>query len=158
MIEINPKENTTLTFEVDVSGTVATPKPRLLVQLGEGVNLAFEGVVNDGSVDVDIAELLKLTESNEFEAKLEVIVEDCIFVPWEEKIVINKPTIVEAAAVTEKVEKPKVTAKTKVTSTKDVALPTDPIKESKGKIIGEAPEVDNKSKKSIDELFKDELK
>lgn len=152
MIEINPKENTTLSFEVDVSGTTAPAKPRLIVPLGEGLYLAFEGTVNEGTVEVDIAELLALTDSTEFNAKLEVVVEDSIFTPWEEKLVINKPKEVKASAI--KVEEKKIVVKAeKATKSGDVATPVPVVEEEEEKptrkVIGKI--------KTAGELFNEKL-
>jgi len=153
MIEINPKENTTLTFQVDISGTTAAPKPRLIVPLGEGLYLAFEGTVNEGTVEVDIAELLALTEATEFDARLEVVVEDSIFTPWAEKVVINKPKEVKANPV--KIEEKKIVVSAeKATKSGDVATPI-PVEESEEKperkVIGEY------KPKSAKDLFGDKL-
>lgn len=110
MIEINPNDGTILKFQVDVSGSDETPKPRLVIPISEkGVSLVFEGVMNDGEVEVNIQELLKLTDSKEFQGKLEVVVEDSIFVPWEENIVIKRPTQVKAKTVKTPVKESKVT-------------------------------------------------
>ena len=140
MIEINPKENTTLSFSVDVSGTTATPRPRLIVPIEEGLYLAFEGKFNEGTVEVDIAGLLEMTKQTSFAAKLEVVVEDSIFTPWEEELVINKPAEVKASTI--KVEEKKVVVKAeKATKSGDVATPV-PVEEevepeTKRKVIGE---------------------
>jgi hypothetical protein len=115
-IEINPNESTIITFEVEVDGSETTPTPRLVVPISEsGVSIMFEGQINGDKVEVDIADLLEMTNSTEFQCKLEVVVEDSIFVPWEENIVIKRPTQVKAKTVKSplKESKVKVSAKTK---------------------------------------------
>ena len=137
MIEINPNEGTILKFEVDVSGSDETPKPRLVIPISDqGVSLTFEGVINDGKVEVNIQELLKLTDSKEFQGKLEVIVEDSIFVPWEENIVIKRPTKVKAKTVKAPIKESKVTV-TAVKSSKDKAEVKAPVMEIKKKSMND---------------------
>ncbi len=109
MIEIDPKQSTILKFEVDVSGSEAIPKPRLVIPISEkGISLIFEGIINDGKVEVDVSELLQLTDSKKFKGKLEVIVEDSIFVPWEEDIVIKKSAVVKAKTINSSVKESKI--------------------------------------------------
>ena len=99
-IKINPNESTELKFQVNVSGSYDTPNPRLVIPITEnGISLVFEGILNDHEVTVDISELLLLTDSTEFNGKLEVIVGENIFVPWEDEITIDKPTTVVATSM-----------------------------------------------------------
>ena len=145
MIEINPKESTTLHFKVNVSGSNASPKPRLNIPIGnKGVSLVFEGTMVDGEVEVNISELLKLTDSKKVQGILEVVVSDNIFYPWKDTIVIKEATSVKA-----------ITTKS-------------PLKESKVEVsfveqteqtIQTKPEVEVKPtiKKKLGDLFSDKL-
>ena len=90
--------------------------------------------MEDGAVSVDISELLKLTDSKEFSGKLEVIIEDNIFVPWEETIEIIAP--VKVKAVSKK----------------------SPIKESNINVSVKKTEVENIEKKKPMELKKKSVK
>ena len=138
MIKISQKD-TKIKFEVDVSGSDETPKPRLVIPISDnGVSLVFEGTMNNGEVEVNISELLKLTDSKEFQGKLEVIIEgeDAIFVPWEDKIVIETPVGVKAKTVKQtpvKEEKIKVSATSGEPKTQKEA----PIMEIKKKSLGD---------------------
>ena len=114
-IKINPNESTELKFQVNVSGSYDTPNPRLVIPITEnGISLVFEGTLNDHEVTVDISELLSLTDSTEFNGKLEVIVGENIFVPWEDEIVIDKPTTVVATSMDTPVIKEETKVEVKV--------------------------------------------
>jgi hypothetical protein len=109
-MKLNPSEGTILKFKIDVSGTTSVPQPRLVIPISDkGISLVFEGVMNNGSVEVDVAQLLQLTDSTEFQGKLEVVIEDSIFVPWEENIEIESPTVVKAKAVKAPIKESTVT-------------------------------------------------
>jgi hypothetical protein len=125
-IEINPKESTILSFEVNVTGSKETPVPRLVIPISDnGMSLVFEGTMKDGKVSVDVSELLTLTDSLEFNGKLEVVVEDSIFVPWEEKLVIIQPLEVQAEAVKiEVTEKKKVGVSAGITKSSEEGVVT----------------------------------
>lgn len=98
-LKINPDESTIIKFEVDVSGSKETPLPRLIIPISEnGIGLIFEGKLDNGIVEVDVSELIKLTDSKTFSGKLEVVVEDSIFYPWEDTIQIKEVTKVKASA------------------------------------------------------------
>ncbi len=108
-LTISPKESTILKFKIDVSGSARVPIPRLIIPINErGVHLVFEGIMNNGQVEVDVQELLELTNSKEFSGKLEVIIEDQIFVPWEETIIIEESLEVKAKTVKAKKTKKKI--------------------------------------------------
>ena len=138
-ITITPKD-TILTFEVDVSGSDEIPKPRLVIPISEKVSLFFEGSIADSKVEVDISELLKLTDSTEFQGKLEVVIEaeDAIFVPWEDSIIIEKPLEVKAKTIKTPVKESKVTVTAK--------------SETVSKVKTKAPIMEIK-KKSVQEMF-----
>lgn len=124
MIEISPNESTILKFKVDVEGTEETPQPRLVIPISKkGVSLVFEGNIKKDEVSVDVKELLKLTDSKEFSGKLEVIVEDSFFIPWEDKIVIKKSTTVKAKTVKNTIkESKKIQVKAKNKADKETVM------------------------------------
>jgi len=108
MIEINPKESTTLNFKVNVSGSNAIPQPRLIIPISKKVSLVFEGKMVEGEVEVNISELLELTDSKKLKGKLEVIIEDNIFYPWEDIIKIKNTTSVKAETVKKPIKESKI--------------------------------------------------
>ncbi len=134
-IIINPDENTLLKFEVDVSGSQETPIPRLIIPISETVSLVFKGTMNNGEVEVDVSDLLELTNSKEFKGSLEVVLENEIFYPWEDIIVIKEKPKVKAKTIknTIKESKVKVSAKTKTKTTKKKI----PVMELKKKNLGD---------------------
>lgn len=130
-IKINPDESTELKFQVNVVGSSDIPNPRLIIPISEnGISLVFEGRLDDHEVTVDISELLTLTDSVNFDGKLEVIVGESIFIPWEDEINIEQPTKVIATSLTSipVVEETKVEAKVVKTKKKVVKEETKPKK------------------------------
>jgi len=121
-IKINPDESTELKFQVNVVGSSDIPNPRLIIPISEnGISLVFEGKLDDNEVTVDISELLTLTDSINFDGKLEVIVGENIFVPWEDEITIEQPTkVVATSLMSEPIkEETKVEAKVEVVKPKN---------------------------------------
>jgi hypothetical protein len=129
-IKINPDESTELKFQVNVVGSSDIPNPRLIIPISEnGISLIFEGKLDDHEVTVDISELLSLTDSVNFDGKLEVIVGENIFVPWEDEITIEQPMkVVATSLMTEPIKE-----ETKVEATVEVSKPKKkkPVKEEK---------------------------
>ena len=134
-IIIKPNENKILKFEVDVSGTEETPEPRLIIPISESVSLMFEGQINKDEVEVDVTDLLKLTNSKEFNGKLEVVVEGEIFTPWEDSIIIKESKQVKAKNIKTPVQESKVNVKAKTYSSK--STPTRKTMQIKKKNLGD---------------------
>ncbi len=117
-IIIKPQENKILRFEVDVSGSTETPEPRLIIPISESVSLMFEGKINKGEVEVDVSDLLELTDSKEFKGKLEVLVESEVFTPWEDSIIIKESKQVKVKSVKTPIKESKVNVKAKTKKAK----------------------------------------
>ncbi len=141
MINIDPKEGTILKFSVDVSGSEETPKPRLVIPISDkGISLVFEGTMKNGEVEVNISELIKLTDSKKFSGELEVVVDDSIFYPWKDSIVIKESTQVKASIKSTKKlneDKVKVTAKKTSKESKESPVPIIKIKKNLGDLFSE---------------------
>ena len=131
-IIIKPKENKVLKFEVDVSGSEETPEPRLIIPISETVSLMFQGEVNKDEVNVDVSDLLELTDSKEFKGRLEVVVENEIFTPWEDSIVIKESRTVKAKSIKTPIKESKIKVKAKNTKAKSI-----PVMEIKKKNLGD---------------------
>jgi len=130
---IDKKSNTKLKFEVDVSGSEETPEPRLIIPISETVSLMFQGEINKDEVEVDVSDLLELTNSKEFKGRLEVVVEGEIFTPWEDSIIIKESKQVKAKSIKTPIKESKVKVKAKSTKTKTKV----PVMELKKKNLGD---------------------
>lgn len=146
-IKINPDESTELKFQVNVVGSSDLPNPRLIIPISEsGVGLVFEGKLDDHEVTVDISDLLELTDSVNFDGRLEVIVGENIFVPWEDEITIEQPLKVSVSSL---MDEPTLKEETKVEATVEVVKPKKKVvKEQKKKKIMEV-----KKKTKLSEKF-----
>jgi len=137
MIKIKPSEATILNFQVDVEGSDKSPIPRLVIPISDkGISLVFEGTLKDGEVEVDVSELLELTDSKSFKGSLEVIVDDSIFYPWTDTIIIEAETKVKAKNIKKVIKESKVSVKAR---TKKEIVEDDVmvVKKKLGDIFGE---------------------
>lgn len=149
MINIDPKKSTILEFSVSVEGSTDSPKPRLVIPISKnGVSLIFEGEINDNKVQIDVSDLLKLTDSKQFSGKLEVIVEGNIFVPWEDELVIKKDPKVSVDEVTHVVTEDNTGSNIDVKS--NILENTEQTEPSNKK-----PSIMKVKKKSIEDMFFD---
>lgn len=87
------------TFECEVAVKNASLKgsmARLVVESAEGVNLVFNGTINNGKCNVPIRRLKGLLdESSKGKMALEIIVEDVYFKPWESDFTVEQHTSVQ---------------------------------------------------------------
>jgi hypothetical protein len=121
---IKPEETHELTFDIDISGSKAEPSDiRFVIEsqvdpkTGESVQDSFSiicrAVRTDDSIKVYIPRLLNLFRGGTYRAKLEVVLENRLFIPLQEDIVIEEPITVSVPMkkVAEQVapEKPEIT-------------------------------------------------
>ena len=100
-------QNNTFNCQVEIEGAdVSKSFTRLIVETPEGTNLLFTGVLSsNGECDISLPNVKKyLSENSTGKLKLEVIVEDNIFVPWESDYFVkaSKKVTVKEVKSTEK--------------------------------------------------------
>jgi len=101
MLSINIGKPKKLEFDFRVSGgSPEEIKSRFVIQIGDGIELAFPGQVSSSSIVVEIpplSEIIKeVYEKDEVEAYLEIIASDKYLVPWKERVVLVMPVNVQA--------------------------------------------------------------
>jgi len=79
-------QNNTFNCQVEIEGADSSKShTRLIIETHEGTNLLYEGTLSsNGECDIPLNNIKKFLKENESgKLKLEVIVEDSIFTPWE---------------------------------------------------------------------------
>ena len=110
--EIYLDSDNELTFSVEIQGAESSPvRSQFIVETPRGINLAFEGKSKDCEITVDVPSLKGMLTEGTYNTRLEVIVDDRIFVPLSMEALI-KPTVKVEAVVrsAQKVTAPSVTA------------------------------------------------
>jgi hypothetical protein len=110
MIKIDPSKNTKLTFKVAVSGAKDQPQARLLVTpAGSDSFVGIPAKMIGENTEVDLGPLIKENpDIRNANARLEIIVGQKLFIPWDSSLKIMEKTKVEAvvteAPIIEEVE------------------------------------------------------
>jgi len=103
MMNIKADKEFNLSFKVNVEGSNEKPDVRFAFVMPNGVNISFPGQYNGNDmVEVSLPSLESLglfNETSSINAKLEVIVENNYFVPWNDTIGIRHPVRVSAESV-----------------------------------------------------------
>ena len=97
MIKINPSNPKPLQFKMEITGNVNKPVARLLFPINNGSNVMFESSISEDSVTFNLpvlTDFYKNILNNKI--RLEVVVDDRIFIPWEGSIEFNQPLIVKS--------------------------------------------------------------
>jgi len=160
MLDLKPDQPRTLTFEVEVQGV---PKEELRGYVRFMINDSEHGFpveIGDGVITAEIPALTDVVKLNNvqdgdiIEAKLELMTERRIFVPWNDEIKITAPDEIKVRLTSESVEsRPKKVVKSSRKPRK---------RAPKKKVVKESKKVVKKKvvKKRIledDESYKDEL-
>ena len=116
-------------FECEVSVKNASLKnsmARLVVESNDGLNLVFNGTIQNGKCTVPIHRLKGiLDESTTGKMHLEVIVEDTYFKPWTSDFVVEEHTSVKVRVNEQKTpSKPTVTVKVPQVKTVEATKPS----------------------------------
>ena len=111
-MELSLDRENILEFNVDIQGYANNPttsKPQVRMVIGNKVLSVCLPALKEGEdYTVTIPEMKNVLESGDYEASLEVILDNKFFVPWESTITFDKEVKVEAAPG---VKKPKPTMK-----------------------------------------------
>lgn len=120
-------------FECEVSVKNASLKgsiARLVIESAEGVNLVFNGKIENGKCKVPIRRLKGLLdESSKGNMFLEIIVEDTYFSPWKSDFTVEQRTDVKVT-VNEQIQSSKPIVEVRVPSKKNKVMT-----EKKGNLI-----------------------
>ncbi len=101
MIELKLNKESELSFDINIEGSDAEPKARLILEMEDNMELAISGNVQEGTVSVQVPSLLALKEKlkeDKVKGYLEVIVDNGYFIPWQEYFNLKEPITVQAEA------------------------------------------------------------
>ena len=101
-----------LAFSLEIDGAEdSTVRSQFVIEGPRGINLAFSGEATSGEVIVGVPSLSGIVKEGVYDTRLEVIVDDRLFVPLEMRASIRPSVKVEAAVRTStKSSRPVVTA------------------------------------------------
>ena len=158
-IKLSLDRENILEFNVDIQGygNTSVNKPPQVRMILEQKNIGFCMVAKkeNKSYSVIIPEMKNILESGVCDARMEVIIDNKYFVPWESKIEFDKEVKVEAAPIV--TSEPQITMSVKaqpiIKETPEPTPPTPTVKEE----VQEKPKkrggiqliVDNKPKRKI---------
>lgn len=103
MITIDPDKSKVLEFKINISGNASQPSARLVMPLGENLNLSILGEVHNGAIQVTVPKLRHFYEGLKAgSAQLEIIVDGNVFTPWIDQVEFKETLKVVAEVVSEK--------------------------------------------------------
>ena len=144
-----------LEFNVDIQGYANTstskePQVRLFLEQ-KNIGFCMSAKKDNKTYSVIIPEMKNLMESGSCDARMEVIIDNKYFVPWESKIEFDREVKVEAAPVIKREQQPNVSVQVKPVIkeeakpiVKEEEVAPKPKKKAGVKLI-----VDNKPKRKI---------
>ena len=141
-----------LEFNVDIQGYANTstskePQVRLFLEQ-KNIGFCMSAKKDNKTYSVIIPELKNIMESGSCDARMEVIIDNKYFVPWESKIEFDREVKVEAAPVIREEPKPNVSVQVKPVI-KEKINPKPKRKVSTSLIVDNKPKKRNK-KESLD--------
>ncbi len=116
-IKLSLDRENILEFNVDIQGyantsTNKTPQVRMVLEQ-KNIGFCMSAKKEDKSYSVIIPEMKNILEAGVCDARMEVIIENKYFVPWESKIEFDREVKVEAAPVVKKEPHPNVSVQVK---------------------------------------------
>ena len=130
MITINPNKAKTLTFKVDITGSTTPPIARLVFSMKNESSMMFNALIENNIVKVNIPPLTPVYREMLGEAKLELIVGEFYFSPWEGQFEFREEPNVSSAQLEEEEEKPNVSVEnTEIITEKETKVETKVILE-----------------------------
>ena len=109
-----------LAFSLEVEGAEdSSVRSQFVIEGPKGINLSFSGSTSKGEVFVEVPSLKGIVKEGTYDTRLEVIVDDRIFVPLEMQASIKQSIKVEAAVRTSRKSKPTVVTATVLGSKKE---------------------------------------
>ncbi len=144
-------EDNELRFNVAVEGSgTGSVKSRFLINKTDGFSLCFEGHANpEGEVEVEVPSLTGVLKEGTYDTRLEVLVDDRIFVPLEMTAKIKKSIKVEAT-----IRAARKKSKTRVAA-QIVSEVSPVVKKSKPKKVSPSTSTSPKSTNELDKLLKE---
>jgi len=122
-------ESTKLEFGVEISGAEGKPKARFVIE-GKDYSISYPcHPMSGGGIDVELGNFKNMLPAGEYPVRLEIVIENKIFVPFEDTIVLeptveitSKPKAVREIKESVKVEQVSVTAVKKNNTAKQMKI------------------------------------
>lgn len=85
------------TFECNVSveGTSLSTATARLVFISSTWNIFFDGTISNGKCTIPLKKMIIFEEGETGEARLEIVIDDALFIPWKESFIVEKAKKVE---------------------------------------------------------------
>lgn len=135
-----------LAFSLEIEGAEdSSVRSQFIIEGPKGINLSFSGTTSKGEVFVEVPSLKGIVKEGKYDTRLEVIVDDRIFVPLELEASIKQSVKVEAAVRTTRKSKPTVVAASVISSKKEKPVIESPVRAktpTKRRSKGSTPELD----------------
>lgn len=106
MIIIDPTKEKTLTFKVDITGSTDKPFSRIIFLLKDDSSIMFNAIAEEGVVKAKIPPLVLYRDNLVGTAKLELIIGEYYFLPWQGQFELKEETKVEVQLETPDNSKP----------------------------------------------------
>ena len=98
-----------LAFSLEIEGAEdSSVRSQFIIEGPKGINLSFVGTTSKGEVFVEVPSLKGIVKEGKYDTRLEVIVDDRIFVPLQLEASIKQSVKVEATVRTTRKSKPTV--------------------------------------------------
>lgn len=159
-------ESTKLEFGVAITGTTDVPKTRLVID-GAEYSISYPCKQTNEGVEVEINELKNILPAGTYPIRLEVVIENKIYIPFKDTITlepfveIQTTPVAVKTAVKESIKIGQVTVRKQEDTTNTTQI-AKIISESLGYIprVGETPRetIENALKQSPDKLHNESLK
>jgi len=98
MISFDPTKNNTLNFKLNILGSDIIPEVHLCIPVSENLVLDIIGEVNSENKAVFRInkDILKYVDEGIYDCKLEVVIGENYYVPWKDKIVLERELKIDA--------------------------------------------------------------
>jgi len=80
-----------------VEGTSLSTATVRLIFVSNTWNILFEGTISNGKCTIPLKKMTIFEEGTIGEARLEIVIDDALFIPWKESFVVEKQKKVEIA-------------------------------------------------------------
>lgn len=146
-------ESTKLEFGVQISGAEGKPQARLVIE-GKDFNVSYPcHPMSGGGIDVELGNFKNIFPAGEYPVRLEIIIENKIFVPFEDTIILEPSVEITSKpkAVTE------IRESVKVENVNVQVISSDQKREKIARLIAEALRYDASEGQKPEDIINESL-
>tara|TARA_B100000123_G_C25641102_1_gene388849 strand:+ start:252 stop:746 length:495 start_codon:yes stop_codon:yes gene_type:complete len=146
-----------LAFSLEIEGAEdSSVRSQFIIEGPKGINLSFAGTTSKGEVFVEVPSLKGIVKEGTYDTRLEVIVDDRIFVPLQLEALIKQSVKVEAAVRTSRKSKPTMVTASVLGSKKEKPVVETSVKNKTQKKVSQtAPKRTKNSVPELERLLKE---